>query len=104
MNLPYIRGRSLEYAAKRKLEQSGFIVFRCASSKPVDLVAVKQGLVMLVECKTGLHPHISNGELAKTVTLASKSGAKLILCFRRKFRQLRFYEVLPSLEKRDLSL
>ena len=98
----YARGRSLEYAAKRRLQQSGFIVFRCASSKPVDLIAVKQGVVMLVECKTGLHPHISNGELAKALTLASQSGAKTVLCFRRKFHRLRFYEVLPSLERKEL--
>lgn len=100
----YSKGRNLEYAAKRRLEESGFTVFRCASSKPVDLVAVKQGLVMLVQCKTGLKPYVSKEELEKTLTLAMRAGGKAVLCFRKKFQRLHFYEVLSGFEKRELTI
>jgi hypothetical protein len=49
----YRRGRRLEYKIKRMLEDRGWTVFRCASSKPLDLVAFKNGFVTLIECKTG---------------------------------------------------
>lgn len=100
----YYRGRNLEYAAKKKLQESGFTVFRCASSKPVDLVAVKQGTVILVQCKTGLRPYVSKEELEKTLSLAIGAGGKAVLCLRRKFQRLRFYEVLPSFEKQELAI
>ncbi len=100
----YSKGRNLEYAAKKKLEDLGFMVFRCASSKPVDLVAVREGCVMLVECKTGVKPHISREDLAKTLALAGKAGGKAVVCLRRKFHSLYFYEILPSFEKKDLFL
>lgn len=100
----YSRGRNLEYAAKKRLQEAGFAVFRCASSKPVDLVAVKHGLVMLVQCKTGLKPYISRDEVEKTLTLALRAGGKAVLCFRKKFQKLRFYEVLSGFEKKELPI
>jgi Holliday junction resolvase len=49
----YAKGRAFEYQVKKLLENQGYIVFRCASSKPLDLVAFKMGKVLVCECKTG---------------------------------------------------
>jgi len=49
----YRKGRRLEYMVKRLFEARGWTVFRCAGSKPLDLVAFKNGFVTLIECKTG---------------------------------------------------
>lgn len=35
------------------LRSRGYIVFRCAASKPIDLIALKDDKVLLVECKSG---------------------------------------------------
>jgi Holliday junction resolvase len=48
----YVKGRAFEYQVKKLLESQGFIVFRCASSKPLDLVAFRMGKVLVCECKT----------------------------------------------------
>lgn len=49
----YDGGADLERAAKKLLEDNGYYVIRSAGSKgAVDLVALKPGEVLLVQCKT----------------------------------------------------
>lgn len=53
----YAKGRRWEYEVKQRLEHHGWIVFRCAGSKPVDLVAFHViHLPLVVECKVGRRP------------------------------------------------
>ena len=47
----YAKGRRLEYKVKKMLEDDGWFVVRCAGSKPVDLIAVGKGQILIVECK-----------------------------------------------------
>ncbi|MDI6715315.1 MAG: hypothetical protein QMD43_09915 [Thermodesulfovibrio sp.] len=47
----YYKGRAFEYHVKKLLEKQGYTVFRCASSKPLDLVAFRMGKVLVSECK-----------------------------------------------------
>ncbi|MHC4750696.1 MAG: hypothetical protein ACYTFW_12570 [Planctomycetota bacterium] len=47
------KGRRFEYAVKRVLLNSGYVVVRCAASKPWDLVAANNRVVYAVECKSG---------------------------------------------------
>jgi hypothetical protein len=49
---PYRLGRALEYRVRRLLEDAGFVVLRSLGSKsPVDLVAIRRGVLLLVQCK-----------------------------------------------------
>jgi hypothetical protein len=49
----YRNGANLERAAKRYLEDNGYYVTKSGGSKGVvDLVALKPGEVLLVQCKT----------------------------------------------------
>lgn len=48
----YRRGRSAENYIKGKLTKKGFKVFRIASSKPADLVAVGTTRMFIVEVKS----------------------------------------------------
>jgi hypothetical protein len=52
----YLKGYRLELNVKKALDKVGMHVFRCAGSKPVDLVSVNNYVtkreVLLVECKT----------------------------------------------------
>lgn len=53
MSKNYRRGRSFEYRVKSYLESKGFSVVRSAGSRsPADLVAGRNGLVLLVQCTT----------------------------------------------------
>jgi Holliday junction resolvase len=48
----YKLGVALEYRAKQLLEHNGYFVVRAAASKgAVDLVAIKPGQTLLVQCK-----------------------------------------------------
>ena len=53
----YRKGYIWELEVKKKWEDQGFSVFRCAGSRPVDLIALKkQMLPRLIECKAGKAP------------------------------------------------
>lgn len=47
----YYRGYRFERQVRDLLRGQGFIVVRGAASKPIDLVAFKDGYVVVVECK-----------------------------------------------------
>src|SRR2546428_2467088 len=49
----YIMGRRLEYRIRDIFRREGYLVIRAASSKPIDLVCIKNGKTVLVECKAG---------------------------------------------------
>jgi len=73
----YQKGRNFEYQVKKLLQSQGFTVFRCASSKPLDLVAFKLGKVLLVECKTSLN--ISEKDKEKLGQWSAKLGFPVAL-------------------------
>jgi len=72
----YKKGRAFEYRVRHFLEKHGVIVFRCAGSKPVDLIVFHNKKVFLIECKIG---EISESELREKENLAKKIGAKLLV-------------------------
>jgi len=49
----YRVGYALERELREKFSKAGFTVFRCAGSKPIDLILVKDGKVVLCEIKRG---------------------------------------------------
>jgi len=53
----YRKGYIWELEVKKKWEAQGFVTFRCAGSKPVDLIALKMKMLpRLIECKAGKPP------------------------------------------------
>jgi Holliday junction resolvase len=50
--MAYFKGRNFEYRVKQILLKEGFVVFRFAGSKPLDLMAIKNGKILFCECKT----------------------------------------------------
>jgi Holliday junction resolvase len=44
----------LEYVVRDMFRRRGWFVVRAAASKPVDLVCLKNGDIVLVECKYGV--------------------------------------------------
>lgn len=57
MTSHYERGRRFEYATRDHLRDAGYDVFRAAGSKTkADLIAVKPGQVLIVQCKATALP------------------------------------------------
>ena len=52
----YRYGRQFEYRVRDDLKSLGYFVMRSPASKtPIDLIAVKPGVVLMVQCKTSGH-------------------------------------------------
>lgn len=84
-NKNYIRGRNFEYKCKKLLESQGYLVFRSAGSKGVaDLICIKDGLPLLVQCKTSvtnktLNSHISKSEIDKFIYIATQFNVSALV-------------------------
>ncbi|RLF08418.1 MAG: hypothetical protein DRJ60_00365 [Thermoprotei archaeon] len=88
MKARYYKGRQFEYKVKKFLEALGFAVFRCAGSKPVDLVVLKAGLKpMLIECKTTSNIPKDQRDIEKA--LAERAGAELIIVTKSNFDEFK---------------
>ena len=77
--MSYRRGRSFEYRVRDRLEREGYIVFRTSKSSGrskggVDLVAIRNGSVVLVECKT------SKGQVTSYLKQSLKELAEVAGC------------------------
>jgi Holliday junction resolvase len=86
-----MKGRLLEYAVRRKLRSQGYYVFRCAGSRPVDLIAMKDGKALLIECKAGLNPQLTPKQRNHILDIARIIQGKPILVMRKKYRGLRWF-------------
>ena len=53
IDLSYKKGASFERRVRKALENKGYFVIRAAASRPVDLVAIRNGKTVLIECKSG---------------------------------------------------
>jgi hypothetical protein len=66
----YNQGRRVEYAVIHDLQQAGYETIRAASSKGLaDVVAIKEGQVLLVNCKRTTMP--GPGERADLLRIAA---------------------------------
>lgn len=88
----YEVGRRLEYRVRDMFQKSGFFVIRAAQSKPIDLVCLRDGKSVLVECKAGTS-FLSKERRKELLDLGQKAGATVVLA-RRKHRKVE----LTSLE------
>jgi len=87
----YERGRRFEYRVRKYLKEKGYFVVRSAKSGTVcDLVALKKGKILLVQCK--LNKKISRKEKEELAKLAEQVGGKAILAYSEK-RRLKFKEI-----------
>lgn len=77
----YRKGRRFEYQVRDFLEQLGWVVLRCAKSRPFDLVALKDGKVVLIECKLNGKPRPDQRALQEE--LAKKAGAAYVTVERK---------------------
>jgi Holliday junction resolvase len=86
---PYNKGRAFEYRVQRDLESRGWWTIRSAGSKgPADIVAIKGGKVLLVQCKANAERYKREGLLL--AALARSIGAHALIA--RRVRRKLVYE------------
>jgi len=71
----YYRGYRFERQVRDLLKGQGFLVVRGAASKPVDLVAFRDGYVVVVECKAS--PKGYNVEKMRAEAMELYNGYKV---------------------------
>ena len=79
----YEKGRRFEYRVRDLFKEHGFVVIRAAQSKPVDLVCLKNGTSILVECKIRKSSLGKNGKEV-LLNMAQISKAIPVLAYREK--------------------
>jgi Holliday junction resolvase len=79
----YEIGRRLEYRTRDLFRRNGYFVIRAAQSKPVDLVCLRNGRSVLVECKAG-GSFLGKERKRELLDLAKQAGASIILARRRR--------------------
>ena len=84
---PYRRGRMFEYRTRDYLRGFGWFVIRQPRSAFPDLVALKNGTILLIECK--LHGYLPSAERRHIVRLARNHiQGRPLLAFRKEGRLL----------------
>lgn len=78
----YKRGRAFEYKVKQFLTEQGYFVVRAAKSAFPDLVAIRNGKVVLVECK--LDGRLSIDEKIRFIEIGEITNAGCMLAFNEK--------------------
>jgi len=86
-NRSYERGRRFEYRVKRLLEGEGWVVIRAAGSKPVDLVALRDGAVLFVECKK--RGQVPREQRDFQEGLARRAGARYVVVTPKSLREFK---------------
>jgi Holliday junction resolvase len=88
----YRKGRRLEYVVRDMFRRRGWFVVRAAASKPVDLVCLKGGDIVLVECKYGVRG-VRWAELAPLLEAAEKADARPVLAIAEKRGTVKMIDV-----------
>jgi Holliday junction resolvase len=76
-------GRRLEYRIRDLFRRNGYFVVRAAQSKPIDLVCLRNGRSVLVECKAG-GSFLGKERKRELLDLAKQAGAAVVLAKRRR--------------------
>ena len=73
----------MEYRIRDLFRRNGYFVVRAAQSKPIDLVCLRNGRSVLVECKAG-RSFLGKERKRELLDLAKQAGASIILARRRR--------------------
>lgn len=79
----YEIGRRLEYRIRDLFRRNGYFVVRAAQSKPIDLVCLRNGRSVLVECKAG-RSFLGRERKLELLELAKQAGASVVLARRKR--------------------
>ncbi len=79
----YEVGRRLEYRIRDLFRRNGYFVIRAAQSKPIDLVCLRNGRSVLVECKAG-RSFLRKERKSELLDFAKQAGSAVVLARRRR--------------------
>jgi Holliday junction resolvase len=97
---PYLKGIRFEYRVQRWFRRHGWFVVREPRSAFPDLIALRKGKLVLVECRVG--GSLSRKERRKLVSLARQELGGEALLAHRDGTNLVLKRVSPTSARRDI--
>jgi len=89
----YRKGYRFELRVKEYLEKKGYLIIRSSGShKPCDLVAIKDGKAVLIECKVN-RKNLTKRDRQMLEEIGRKYGCRVLLAYRVN-KKLFFEEIL----------
>lgn len=84
----YVTGRAFEHELKEYLKKGGWFVVRSAGSKKPDLVAAKNGKIMVIECKVTKEKkaYLDKEEVQNLKAVAEAFGGEGMFAIKQKGR------------------
>ncbi len=73
----------MEYRIRDLFRRQGFLVIRAAQSKPIDLVCIRNGKTVLIECKAG-RSYMGGDRRKELLELSKQAGVSIVLAKRRR--------------------
>ena len=83
----YRKGYRFERRVRKLLESYGYVVFRTAGSKPVDLLAFSRDKGYVIECKVH-RKYIRKEDIDKLLSICEKTGLIPIIAYRENNKVL----------------
>jgi Holliday junction resolvase len=98
VNKRYRKGYLFEIRVKKYLERLGYKVFRAAGSKPLDLIALSDKEIYLIECKARPIKKISKKTGEKLRDIAEGTCGEPIIAFKDDKNRIHFYDPMKETE------
>jgi len=98
VNKRYRKGYLFEIRVKKYLERRGYKVFRAAGSKPLDLIALSDRKVYLIECKARSIKNISKKAGERIKNLAVDTCGEPIIAYKDDRNKIHFYNPIEEVE------
>ena len=90
-----------ELRLRKLFERAGFVVIKCARSKPFDLIVMKGGKIVAIEVKSG-RGRVTREQLEMQRRLASQAGVDYAILRQRKRGRIRVSSFRGLLSKEAL--
>jgi Holliday junction resolvase len=81
----YEKGRRFEYRVRDFFREHCFLVIRAAQSKPIDLICLKDGKSILIECKTNRNA-LGKHEREELLKMAESSQTILVFAYKERHK------------------
>jgi Holliday junction resolvase len=88
----YRSGRRFEYEVRDYFERRGWLVVRAARSKPVDLVCIRGGKAVLVECKYG-KGRLTRSDRKALERVSKRYGVEVLVAVKKRRGRLELEKI-----------
>ena len=99
--MAYKKGYTFERELKKHLEKDGWCVIRSGGSKKPDMVAAKDGKIIIIECKSTIKDtvYLEKDEVKKLIHAAAAFGGECMYAIKRNNKGFSLIDTNQLIEK-----